>query len=229
MIVAVAALAFASAFSPRSGGGAVGSSVSNTIRDSNIANESLLVSVLPIDRLLAPGISGNFTMNIFPFGNYKGTVQFSAILPSGFSIKFDPASLILSGKAQSVDLRIQASASQHSGSYPVRIRVMGPPGALDEVFEFHVIEHLIQIGGTPNTWIPANLTVIVGTTVTWVNLDSGGEDNSGAHSVTFLNANLSSPILLRNNLWSYTFKMPGVYQYYDSLNSTVGGEIVVVG
>jgi len=86
---------------------------------------------------------------------------------------------------------------------------------------------------------PANITVPVGTTVTWVNQDPVG------HTVTEGNPNSPKPASLRafdssgeattgkvaliapGESWSYTFNTPGTYQYYCIVHPYMTGQITV--
>jgi nitrite reductase (NO-forming) len=86
---------------------------------------------------------------------------------------------------------------------------------------------------------PADITVPVGTTVTWINQDSAG------HSVTEGDPNSPKPANLRvfdssgqvvtgkvslmgpGESWSYTFTTPGTYEYYCIVHPYMIGHITV--
>ena len=55
---------------------------------------------------------------------------------------------------------------------------------------------------------PETLTVSVGTTVTWTNLDPV------AHTVTDVNGSYDSGLFEEAGTWSMTFTEPGTYVYY---------------
>lgn len=59
---------------------------------------------------------------------------------------------------------------------------------------------------------PANLTVRVGTTVTWTNRDSD------AHTVVSSNGPLHSPTLDTGDTYRYTFTKAGTYSYLCSIH-----------
>ncbi|POM24799.1 Amicyanin precursor [Actinomadura rubteroloni] len=69
----------------------------------------------------------------------------------------------------------------------------------------------------------ANLTVRVGDTVTWTNLDPVPHDvvtTSGPQA-------LRSPLLQRGRSWSYTFRVPGTYFYYCSVHPDMRARVTV--
>jgi plastocyanin len=74
-----------------------------------------------------------------------------------------------------------------------------------------------------NRFLPAEQTVALGTTVTWVNLDA--ED----HDVLAVDTSFRSPRgLKQGESYSYTFAVPGVYVYVCDLHHNMAGTIVVV-
>ncbi|MBV2152034.1 plastocyanin/azurin family copper-binding protein [Kitasatospora sp. SUK 42] len=71
---------------------------------------------------------------------------------------------------------------------------------------------------------PAELTVKVGTKVTWTNTDPD------AHTVTSKqgsNGPLQSAALATNDTYSYTFTTPGTYAYYCSIHPFMTATVVV--
>lgn len=88
-------------------------------------------------------------------------------------------------------------------------------------------------------YIPANLTVNVGTTVTWVNKDTvghtvtEGDPNSPKQpalrvfdSSNQLSGNVT--LLQPGQSWSYTFTTPGTYEYYCIVHPYMTGQITVL-
>ena len=71
------------------------------------------------------------------------------------------------------------------------------------------------------TFAPQNLTVKIGTTVTWDN-----EDDS-PHTVASSTKLFRSNALDTGDRFSFTFATPGVYQYFCSLHPHMIGTIVV--
>jgi amicyanin len=72
-------------------------------------------------------------------------------------------------------------------------------------------------------YAPTPLVVPVGTTVTWTNYDAVGHDVTGSGEF----APVKSPLLGRNQSWSYTFTKPGTYRYYCSPHPFMQAEVQV--
>lgn len=75
-----------------------------------------------------------------------------------------------------------------------------------------------------NTFTKPELTVPVGTTVTWVNLDQEQHDVMESEDYSFM-----SPLIDPGTSWSLTFETPGVYPYWCDLHANMTGIITVVG
>ncbi len=68
---------------------------------------------------------------------------------------------------------------------------------------------------------PAELTVPVGATVTWVN-------HQGArHDVVATDGTFTSPLFGEGETFSFTFTAPGEYPYVCSIHSNMAGTIIV--
>ncbi|MDD5726720.1 MAG: cupredoxin domain-containing protein [Patescibacteria group bacterium] len=77
----------------------------------------------------------------------------------------------------------------------------------------------VSIGNTLTGFVPATMTVKVGTTVTWTNQDSA------SHSIN--SDGFQSPDLPYNKTYTHKFSQAGSFQYYDGLNRTIVGTINV--
>ena len=71
------------------------------------------------------------------------------------------------------------------------------------------------------TFEPAELTVSVGTTVTWQNRDDI------PHSVVEKNKLFRSKALDTDDSFSFTFSQPGIYDYFCGLHPHMVGKIIV--
>jgi plastocyanin len=71
------------------------------------------------------------------------------------------------------------------------------------------------------TFTPARAAVPVGTTVTWTNHDDI------PHNVVNPERKFKSPVLDTDETFSYTFDVPGTYQYYCSIHPRMTGQVVV--
>ncbi len=187
----------------------------------------LLMSVSPTERLIAAGIPGNFTLTLFKVGSGPELLTLAASAPPGISVLLSPSLVILSGETQAIDLRVKSDLTAPPGSYSVTLKANGASGAFSETFQFQLLSYLVQIVQGSGGWLPSNLTVKVGGTVTWYNLDVGSDENTGLHIVSFRTLNLSSPTLQLHDTWKHTFDTPGAYIYYDPLTGLEGRVYVV--
>ena len=71
------------------------------------------------------------------------------------------------------------------------------------------------------SFVPATLTVPVGSTVTWVNHDDM------PHSVVSSEKILKSPVLDTDQEFSYTFAATGNYPYYCGIHPVMTGKVIV--
>jgi amicyanin len=81
-------------------------------------------------------------------------------------------------------------------------------------------------------FIPQNITVEAGTTVTWINMDMVGHNiESGSHENQEdenTHEEFESPILGHMQSFSYTFSEPGEYIYHCDPHPYMEGTIIVV-
>jgi len=68
---------------------------------------------------------------------------------------------------------------------------------------------------------PGTLTVSNGTTITWINNDNVG------HTVIAENGLFSSGALTKGEKFTYTFTIPGTYNYSCSIHPSMKGTIIV--
>jgi plastocyanin len=74
-----------------------------------------------------------------------------------------------------------------------------------------------------NLFAPLEVTVPVGTTLTWVNLDPEAHNVIAADFTTF-----ESPVLNTGEQWAFTFAAPGTYSYFCDLHANMTGLVTVV-
>jgi plastocyanin len=72
-----------------------------------------------------------------------------------------------------------------------------------------------------NTFIPGEITVVPGTTVTWVN------NEAMPHTVVDLNRGFRSKALVKDASFSFTFATAGDYNYLCSIHPNMKGKVVV--
>jgi plastocyanin len=72
-----------------------------------------------------------------------------------------------------------------------------------------------------NTFIPGEITVAPGTTVTWVN------NETMPHTVVNPNQGFRSKTLIKDAKFSFTFTTPGDYDYLCSIHPNMKGKVIV--
>ncbi len=72
-----------------------------------------------------------------------------------------------------------------------------------------------------NTFIPSEITVAPGTTVTWVN------NETMPHTVVNPNKGFRSKTLVKDAKFSFTFTTPGDYDYLCSIHPNMKGRVIV--
>lgn len=72
---------------------------------------------------------------------------------------------------------------------------------------------------------PASLTIAVGDTVTWTNMDTA------PHTVTVSSGpvKFASPTLQKGETFTYTFTAPGTYSYYCAVHPDMMAKVIVTG
>ena len=72
-----------------------------------------------------------------------------------------------------------------------------------------------------NTFIPSEITVVPGTTVTWVNKEDM------PHTVVNVNKGFRSKTLVKDAQFSFTFTAAGDYDYLCSIHPNMKGKVIV--
>ena len=72
-----------------------------------------------------------------------------------------------------------------------------------------------------NTFIPGEITVVPGTTVTWVN------NEAMPHTVVDSNKGFRSKALVKDASFSFTFATAGDYDYLCSIHPNMKGKVIV--
>ena len=90
-----------------------------------------------------------------------------------------------------------------------------------------VVKYLIVTVGT--SFIPQNLTVTEGSTVTWLRLNGIlSPTDDGSHDVDFSSGiSMVSPTLSQYEAWNFSFPQSGEYNYYCKYHPFMTGEIEV--
>ena len=72
-----------------------------------------------------------------------------------------------------------------------------------------------------STFIPSEITIAPGTTVTWVNVETM------PHTVVELNKAFRSKTLVKDGTFSFTFTTAGDYNYLCSIHPNMKGKVIV--
>ena len=89
---------------------------------------------------------------------------------------------------------------------------------------------VMQITIKDYSFNPKTVTIPVGTTVTWTNLDIHPQQVSSSVTQTAGPGSIFlSPVLQTNDTYSFTFNTTGVYQYFDTYYTNMIGTITVKG
>ncbi len=78
-----------------------------------------------------------------------------------------------------------------------------------------------EVHAVNNSYTPATMRVSVGTTVRFVN------DDADLHTVTQKGGGFDSGLLFQGDAWSYTFSVPGTYEYVCLPHPFMTGTITV--
>jgi len=127
----------------------------------------------------------------------------------------------------SVTVTAQPEASLAPGIYPVEITAVSGDAYYNESLSVQVMNYLVVTIGT--TFVPQNLTVPIGTTVTWLRLNGPiSQYDNGTHNMDFGTEGIPlSSNLVQWGTWSYTFAKAGTYAYLCDFHPWQTGTIIV--
>jgi plastocyanin len=94
------------------------------------------------------------------------------------------------------------------------------PGLAEEALE-SANAPVATVNMDHSTFMPGEITVTPGTTVTWVNKESM------PHTVVDLNRGFRSKILAKDGTFSFTFTNAGDYNYLCSIHPNMKGKVIV--
>jgi amicyanin len=80
---------------------------------------------------------------------------------------------------------------------------------------------VVTVGMDHNTFIPSEITVAPGTTVTWVN------NEAMPHTVVDQNKGFRSKIIAKEATFSFTFTTAGDFDYMCSIHPNMKGKVIV--
>jgi len=191
------------------------------------------MNVIPTNRLVPVGGVANFTVVLYNGGDLTGNYTLSAIAPSGLSFEYGPGIIAISGVGPHAGRAIVRSSGEISqGAYNVTILATGPKGVANQTFDFHLQRNLVLLTGSTVQSYFSKMTVKAGESITWESLDGpmSDEENAFHHIILtndLLKINTTSGDLHQFGTWSYAFKQPGTYKWYDWSVPTITGQVIV--
>ncbi|HYE79835.1 MAG TPA: plastocyanin/azurin family copper-binding protein [bacterium] len=86
---------------------------------------------------------------------------------------------------------------------------------------------------TSTIYEPATITIYVGDTIKWENVDSvphrtTSQDNVAYAGYTPEQLDWDSPVLGKGETWKRTFNIPGTYVYFDGEDQSMHGQVIVL-
>ena len=102
----------------------------------------------------------------------------------------------------------------------------------DTISTSDIVKTVRVTGDNEIPFAPNSIDIAVGSSVDFLNVD--GHDQGISHSVTSVkigtiqpDGTFTSGILRVGESYTVTFQEPGIYEFYDSLHSTISGRISV--
>lgn len=170
--------------------------------------------------------SVNYSIIFNPPADTSGNFSLSALTPHTLSAEFLPT--VVSGATpMAVILELRSFNTTLPGSYSVTIAASNGESNYTQNVLVKVIKYLIVTVGT--SFLPQNLTVVKGSTVTWLRLNGIlSQSDDGSHDVDFSTGiSLISPTLNQYESWNFSFTSSGEYSYYCKYHPFMTGEIEV--
>jgi len=130
----------------------------------------------------------------------------------------------------SIPVKLKADVGLAPAKYSVTIETSSAVvAALNLTFTVDVVPELVVMQDL--AFHPQNITVPVGTPVTWVNLDSpsGVATQATTTSRSSPARTPTSPVMTMLDTWSYTFDAAGVVEYYCTIHAFMKGQATVTG
>jgi plastocyanin len=204
-------------------------SASSSSSNSKPAGQLLMEFTFPATLVVSPDLSSmNYTVKFDPLGSVPTSLVLSVISPPGVSASFAPENLTLSGTQNVATLHMSARQTTAPGNYQFTMVASGNGSTYSQNETIEVVKYLVVTIGS--TFVPRNLTVTQGGTVTWLRLNGViSQYDNGAHNVVFSSGiSAVSPTLDQYSTWTYTFSQTGNFSYYCKYHPFMTGGIAVV-
>ena len=183
----------------------------------------------PNTLVTSPDLSSmNYTLLIVPAGNLPKNLSLSVVSSKGLTASIAPSNITMDVVQPPVTLSIAVSNGTPPGRYQITIQAKGNRLTFSQNEQVTVLKYLVVTINT--TFVPKNLTVLQGSSVTWLRLNGAlSEYDNGAHDVDFSSGtSVVSPTLNQYQSWSYTFSETGNYSYYCKYHPFMTGDIEVI-
>lgn len=156
------------------------------------------------------------------------TVTLNSTVPSGLTLTLSSNSVKLTTDAKaSVGMTITSSQNVKLGNYPITVGAKYGTSSKTYDLTVKVVQYLVVLQS--NNFSPSTLTVIQGSTVFWMNLDSPVGGDPEIHNVVFSSGPTAhSSDMATYNTYSYTFTDLGTYSYFCVYHTGMKGTITVV-
>jgi len=177
----------------------------------------------------------NYTLYFSEVGYVPSPLNISLSSPVPIKMSVYPSQITVPGLTVYVNTTVvlQPAASLPLGTYPVNVKMTHGSVVYNETLDVKVIGEIVVTLGTH--YVPQSLTVPVNTTVTWLRLNEGGtnglghtEGDLGIMDVDFPSLNFSSKQMLQFQYVTYTFTVPGTYNYHCDYHPAIMNAVVTV-
>jgi plastocyanin len=200
-------------------------SSSSTISSSSHYSGRVIVSFnLPYTPFVASDVNVTYPVLVTGLGKLPDSIILQSNDTDGITMTFSPSNISLPTSTP-VTATVSVGSSVNPGSYVFDTAATGGGASLEVTLQVEVVRFLVEAAPA---FVPGNLTVPVGSTVTWVILNgNAGEHYNGSQNIVFSNNMASSPLLLKDQTWSFTFNQTGSFPY-ESTYTRGTGKITVV-
>lgn len=201
----------------------VGSSANSTTGTDNIQ-----LKLVPSHPIVPVGGQMAFSLVLNDLSRSFDNLSVSATAPPGLNVSLGLPNVNTPASEATTSLTVSSSSNEVPGTYRVIFHMRSSGGISEESLDFDLLDYVVQIAPAHGLPTLVNLTVLAGSNVTWYNLDLGQDGVYRAHSIAFKDIGVSSGLLDTFAIWSHEFDAPGVYQYVDTQQPSIMGEITVV-
>jgi len=228
VVIAVAGVGYL--FYPWGGGAGTGSTSSTSTSTSGstttVGSMRIVLGLLSSKPLVSSNVVANYTLNLIVLAGTGSPLTISATAPGGVTVQASPAQIQADSESNQVAISFKVPGSVAAGTYQFNVTVSSSGQTTSQKFNFEVVKYLVVTVGS--TYLPAKMTVPVGSTVYWARLNGAIDQyDNGDHNVVFNGIGASSPTLAQYQSWTYTFSQAGTFSYYCTFHPTMTGEIIV--